>query len=77
MTRDKIKQMVANIIYDIEFEDSDGDVCRLTAKELEKAAEEIMKIWDKGFAYEVPNKYYDPPFNIGNCCKNGVCTCGP
>jgi hypothetical protein len=46
MTREKLKEMVKTILrsHDPRF-DSASDT-----------AEKIMKIWDQGFAYEIPEK---------------------
>lgn len=61
MTRDKLKSEVAKII-DMNVYESEYHVLQ----QVDIAAEEIMKLWDQGFTYDLPT---------ADCCKHGVCTC--
>lgn len=52
MTRNQMKQKVISILEDIEPTAWDDSGLHIPQKEIERAAEEIMKLWDQGFTYE-------------------------
>lgn len=55
MTRNQIKQKIINIMEDgIDIEVWDDSGLYMTPESLERTAEEIMKLWDKGFTYDLP-----------------------
>lgn len=50
MTRDRIKDKIEDIIYDHIWTNGYGDGIM---RGIDGAAEEIMKLWDQGFTYEL------------------------
>ena len=57
MTRDEIKKKIIQIIEDnVEADALDDSGLHIIYSSIEKAAEEIMKLWDQGFIYEVKNE---------------------
>lgn len=57
MTREEIKNKIIRIIEDeVEADAWDDSGLHIIYSSVEKAAEEIMKLWDKGFTYEVKNE---------------------
>lgn len=53
MTRDKMKRLLMDIIEDVEpfaLDDSDLHIPR---KELERVAENVLKLWEFGHTWEV------------------------
>ena len=48
MTRDQIKQKIIDIIAEVVYNDWYGEL-----HQVDLAAENIMKLWDQGFVYEV------------------------
>jgi hypothetical protein len=53
MTRDQVKQKIIDAF--------DADVCthEMSVNAVADLAEEIMKIWDNGWTWEVPKKSHD------------------
>lgn len=52
MTRNQIRQVLYDIIEDIEPEALDDSGLHIPPSEIEKAVDRIMKFWDKGFTYD-------------------------
>lgn len=53
MTRNQIKNIVVDIIEDIEPFALDDSGLHIPPEEIERAAEQIMKLWDQGFVYDI------------------------
>lgn len=53
MTRNQIRQIVRDIIEDIEPEALDDTGLWIPPSEIDKAADRIMELWDKGFVYDL------------------------
>lgn len=55
MTRDQIKNKIFNIIDDTVWADAwDDSGLHIIKETVEESVEEIMKLWDKGFTYDLP-----------------------
>lgn len=53
MTRDKMKKLLINIIEDIEPYALDDSGLHIPPSEIERVAEEILKLWEFGHTWEV------------------------
>lgn len=55
MTRNQIRQIIYDIIEDIEPYALDDSDLHIPVKEIEKATDRILELWDKGFTYDTPS----------------------
>ena len=53
MTRKQIRQIVRSIIEDIEPTALDDTGLYIPEREIDKATDRIMELWDKGFVYDL------------------------
>lgn len=54
MTRDQMKEAISDIIRDTDI--SEYGEAYISHHDADRVAEEILKLWDQGFVYEISNE---------------------